>query len=341
MTINRCAWKAPSNIAIVKYWGKHGRQLPMNPSISFTLNSCTTAMQLEWIKGSGNVFLSFAGKKSEKFEKKIHDFLHSVVDIFPFIPEYDFYLNSENSFPHSAGIASSASSMAALSLNLCTMASTLGLMPETNTSEFFEKANYIARLASGSACRSLYGKAVLWGELAAEEGRDTHAKPLCGVHPVFNDFRDTILIVDDQEKSVSSRVGHSLMNGHSFAHGRFEQAKHNTARLLTALREGDLQLFGEIAEEEALTLHAMMMTSHPSFILMRANSLRIIELVRHYRQQSEVPVYFTLDAGPNIHLLYPAQYSADIKLFVENNLAPLCVQQPIYDQVGNGPERLL
>ena len=86
---------------------------------------------------------------------------------------------------------------------------------------------------------------------------------------------------------------------------RYQQARQRLHQLLIALKKGDLDVFGNIAENEALTLHALMMTSSPSYLLMRPNTIKLIELVRDFRQNTKLPLYFSLDAGPNLHLLYP------------------------------------
>ncbi len=338
--INDCGWQAPSNIALVKYWGKHGRQLPMNPSVSLTLDKCVTQTHLKWVSGTGQIFFNFSGENNEKFGKKIADFLHSIVDLFPFIPKYDFYFESHNSFPHSAGIASSASSMASVSLCLCTMAKALdAAYPEVESDAFYLLANRVARLGSGSACRSFYPQLAIWGKCQVQESSDEFAIPF-KAHPVISTLRDTVLVIDALEKSVSSRVGHSLMNAHPFAQARFAQAKHNMGKILQAMEQGNLELFGQIVEEEALSLHATMMTSHPSYVLLKPNSLVAIEKVRHFRAQSSLPLFFTLDAGPNLHLLYPAEHAPLIDQFIERELRSLCGHDPIYDLVGPGPKRL-
>ena len=91
------------------------------------------------------------------------------------------------------------------------------------------------------------------------------------------------MIASFAEKSVSSRAGHALMEGNAFAKPRYEQANERLLRLLPALKSGDLETFGQICENEALTLHALMMASNPSYILMRPNTLKMIELLRAYR----------------------------------------------------------
>ena len=114
-------WRSPSNIALIKYWGKHGRQLPRNPSISFTLNNAFTDTTLQYVAKQGNdqlinLSFNFSGAPNEAFRLKMVKFLESIVDIFPFLRQLDLKIDSYNSFPHSAGIASSASSMSALAL---------------------------------------------------------------------------------------------------------------------------------------------------------------------------------------------------------------------------------
>lgn len=111
------SWSAPSNIALVKYWGKKENQIPANPSVSFTLNNCKTITALAFAKkqndGNFSFDLLFEGKPKEDFKPKIQKFLERVEIYLPFLKEYHFTIDTENTFPHSSGIASSASGMAA------------------------------------------------------------------------------------------------------------------------------------------------------------------------------------------------------------------------------------
>jgi len=107
------------------------------------------------------------------------------------------------------------------------------------------------------------------------------------------------------------------------------------------MREGDLEKWGEIVEYEALSLHALMMMSHPSFILIKPATISMIEKIKDYRAISKLPLYFTLDAGPNLHLLYPKAIEVQVKDFVRNEMEPLCEDGVwIQDYVGNGPQKL-
>ncbi len=340
-------WKSPSNLALVKYWGKYGRQLPRNPSISFTLNKAFTETILEYKEKTSDaegvqLDFFFEKKQNDAFRNKILNFLGSIDDIFPFLKQLHLTVHSYNSFPHSTGIASSASAMSALALCLCTLENDLFGTLE-NEKDFFQKASFVARLGSGSASRSVYPHLAIWGASNAAEGASNeYAIPWSDqVHPIFKTFHDTILIADRKEKSVSSRAGHGLMEGNIFAQNRYDQANQRFERLLLALKTGDLDTFGQITENEALTLHALMMTSEPSYILMRPNTLIMIEKIRAYRKETQQPLYFSLDAGPNIHLLFPDNIKTDVFAFIKNEMEPLCEDgEWIADVVGMGAEKV-
>ena len=205
------------------------------------------------------------------------------------------------------------------------------------------KASYFSRLASGSASRSVFPKMALWGATDCYKGSsDEFAVSLENdIHPVFKTFHDSILIVSDAQKSVSSRAGHGLMEGNPYAPARYAQANENIKNLLAALKLGDLDTFINITESEALQLHALMMCSNPSFILMKPNTLRIIEAVRNFRNETQIPLCFTLDAGPNVHLLYPDSEAEKVENFIKSELITFCNQgRWIADHVGDGPKKL-
>ena len=214
--------------------------------------------------------------------------------------------------------------MAALSVCLMQVARELGYT--YSEEEFWQKASFLARLGSGSACRSVKGSIVVWGQHSSIVGSsDDYGIPYpLQVAPVFADFQDTILLIDRGQKQVSSTVGHNLMHGHPFAEARFSQAHSNIDRLIGAFATGDVDTFIEVVESEALTLHAMMQTSIPYFILMRPNTLEVIQRVWQYRKDTKVPLCFTLDAGANVHLLYPKSVKDEVQTFIKNELAHFC-----------------
>jgi diphosphomevalonate decarboxylase len=339
-------WRSPSNIALVKYWGKYGNQLPRNPSISLTLSAAATDTTLHYGPKQTDKDIEldfyFAGAARPDFAVKVEEYLRSLIPIFPFVKQFHFRIETDNSFPHSAGIASSASAMSALALCLCSLEEVLFGTLE-NLEEYFRKASHIARLGSGSASRSVYPYVAVWGEASDISGSSNlHAIPYAKeVHEVFHTYHDDILIISKAEKSVSSRVGHSLMEGNLYAQSRYHQARQRLEHLAGAMRTGDLETFGQITEAEALTLHALMMTSLPPYLLMEANSLAAIRKVQAWRQDTGHPLYFTLDAGPNLHLLYPNSIAGEAKAFIRAELAPLC-HEGLYiaDRCGIGPEQL-
>lgn len=334
-------WSAPSNIALVKYWGKKGSQIPANPSISFTLNNCKTITTLGYEKRAGltgfSFDLLFEGKPKESFRPKIEKFFERIEQYLPFLKDYHFTIDTQNTFPHSSGIASSASGMAALAVALMSLERLLD--PEMADNHFYAKASFLARLGSGSACRSIKGSLVAWGEHKEIAGSsDLFGVEFHGdVHPLFQNYQDTILLVDKGEKQVSSTVGHNLMHGHPFAEQRFAQAHGNLSKIKKAFAEGNIATFIEVVESEALTLHAMMMTSLPYFILMKPNTLEIINRIWQYRAETGIPVCFTLDAGANVHVLYPENDKVAVLQFIKAELLAFCQDnQYICDKVGKG-----
>lgn len=346
MKDNRIAWRSPSNLAIIKYWGKFGRQYPRNASISFTLHNAytETSLQYEAKQHNGNIQLDFLfeGQTNLKFEQRLHKFLSGITDIMPWLTEYKLTIASSNSFPHSAGIASSASAMSALALCLCSMERQITTQPQSEE-YFLQRASMIARLGSGSACRSVYPHLAMWGatSLVDEASNDYAIAYNDVVDPVFKTFHDDILLVSKSEKSVSSTAGHALMDSNPFADIRYQQAHDNMQLLLKALQKGDVELFGTIAEQEALQLHALMMTSKPSYLLMESNSLEIIKRIRDWRASTGLPLYFSMDAGPNMHLLYPDTIFKQVQQFIKSELLAFCEQGAyLEDKVGAGPTRI-
>jgi len=339
--------KSPSNIALVKYWGKSEPQIPKNSSISFTLNNCFTSTILEYTKKENssekvNVKVIFEGKEKEAFKPKIEQFFERILIYVPFISDYDFVIKTENSFPHSSGIASSASGMSALALGIMSLEKKLN--PTLDQEYFLNKASFLSRLGSGSAARSIEGPLVVWGRHPKIE----NSSDLYGtifpfkIHPVFENFQDTILLVDQGEKQISSTIGHNLMQQHPYAENRFIQANKNLEKLTEVLRSGNIKEFIQIVESEALALHAMMMTSNPYFILMKPNTLEIINKIWDFRNKTDLNICFTLDAGANVHVLFPKHEEREINMFISNELISFCQNNKyICDSLGEGAEIII
>lgn len=335
-------WRSPSNIALIKYWGKRGVQLPQNPSLSFALSESytETTVQYQFKKDKGiSMSFSFEGKQNEAFEERIYKYLNSILDYLPFLNFLYLKIESKNSFPHSSGIASSASSMSALALCLVSIEKELFATLQDEKS-FYEKASFYARLGSGSAARSVYGSYSVWGEHIVIPGSSDELAIPAGinVHPKFQKLQNAIFITSSDSKKVSSSEGHQLMEGHDYASIRYEQAGKNLSSLVSALQSGNEEVFINVVEKEALGLHALMMSSNEGFTLLNENTWSIINWIRQFRKENSVFLSFTLDAGPNVHVLYKLSDSAIIEEAIKSELIRFCEDDKwINDQMGSGP----
>lgn len=341
------SWSSPSNIALIKYWGKNMDQTPRNSSISFTLSSCNTKTSIVFSKiekqiDAVNFTISYDGNIKNDFRPKIEKYFASIIKYCPYLLNYNLEINTKNTFPHSSGIASSASGMSALSLCIMSFEKEIS-EKQFSTDFFFLKASFLSRIGSGSACRSIYGGFNIWGKHKDfEQSSDLYSLPINqSIAQEFQKFQDTILIVDENQKDVSSSAGHSLMDNHPFSMNRYEIAYKNTSALKIILEKGDLFAFCELVEKEAMMLHSLMMTSHPSYILMKPETLEIIDEIKSFRNVNKVPVCFTLDAGANVHVLYPEKYSKSVLEFIISKLSKYCFQGKfITDHAGKGPKKI-
>ena len=313
----------PSNIALIKYWGKYENQIPANPSISYTLNHCKTNTSMEFFADEQfSVQTYLAGNEEKKFAEKIEKYFKNIEEFLPWILKGKYIIRTENTFPHSSGIASSASGFGAIAK--CLMDLDEQFSGKIADDLKAKKESFLARLGSGSACRSLYNGLVVWGKTDEVQGSsDLYAVqyPNEEIHPIFKNFNDWVLLIHEGEKSVSSTVGHGLMKTNPYAERRFQEAHENFTILKEILKTGDLQNFIKLVEHEALTLHAMMMMSEPAFILMKTGTLEVINKIWNFRKETGLALFFTLDAGANVHLLFPEDSDSDkIKEFIVKEL---------------------
>ena len=271
-------------------------------------------------KFSVQTFLS--GNEEKKFAEKIEKYFRNIEDYLPWILKGKYIIKTENTFPHSSGIASSASGFGAIAKCLMELEQQFSGIQDCDFK--IRKASFLARLGSGSACRSLYDGLVVWGTTKeVEDSADLYAVqyPNDEIHEVFKSFNDWVLLIHEGEKSVSSTVGHGLMNTNPYAERRFQEAHENFAALKMILKNGDMPNFIKLVEHEALTLHAMMMMSDPAFILMKTGTLSVINKIWDFRKDTGLPLFFTLDAGANVHLLFPAGSEEDaIREFIVKEL---------------------
>jgi diphosphomevalonate decarboxylase len=169
---------------------------------------------------------------------------------------------------------------------------------------------------------------------------DEYAIPVPAPAP-YEGLRDAVLLIDSSQKGVSSSTGHELMNNHPYRHGRISQANANAVELLHLLQTDRYDRFFELVEQEAFSLHALMMSSSPAFLLLKPNSLVVIEKIRMFRKQTGLPVGLTIDAGPNIHLLYFEKNRDEIHRFIRSELLPF-LEAGVWldDGLGNGPVKI-
>jgi diphosphomevalonate decarboxylase len=319
--------------------------MPENPSLSLTLNESRTITSVEY-KFSDKAKLSweffFDGNRAPGFEPKLQTFFDSISEFLPFLDNLNLKIESSNTFPHSTGIASSASALSALSLCILDIANLIANY-EDDPQIFLRKASFIARIGSGSASRSLFPAYSVWGKSESiSNSSDEYAIPLSiPENSFFMGLKDAVLIVSSDKKEVSSTLGHGLMNTNPYATLRYQHARENLDLLITAIKKEDKDEFIKITENEALTLHGLMMSSQPGFILLKEGSIEIIRKVRDFRKETGIFICFTLDAGPNIHLLYHADNQEAVKEFINTELQDYTEQRMIiWDGKGNGPEKL-
>ena len=268
--------------------------------------------------------------------------MSSIEKYFKFLNNHDIHVKSKNNFPHSSGIASSASAMSALSS--CLVDFEYLNSNKKSSLYYINKKSFIARLGSGSASRSIEGPISLWGISNSYKGSsDLYAINISEeVNKIFHNYQNTILIIDPGVKKISSSIGHKLMNENPFSKTRFDIATRNISLLKDVFKSGNLDEFINLTESEALMIHSLMLSSNPYFILMKPNTLEVINRVLEYRRETKLPLCFTLDAGSNVHLLYPFSIKQTIQKFIEDDLSLFCKSNKyIHDCLGKGSEKLL
>ncbi len=295
--------RVPTNIAFLKYWGKSNtqEQWPANDSLSMTLDLCTETLASLHALPEKNGTLSF--HSLQELSETPH-FLHKGLLHLQFLAkEFAFdkklYLQTYNEFPSSCGIASSASGLASLTLAaLCcwTESSSFEELEEKGFSR--ERIAHLSRLGSGSACRSLWGGFVLWQR--GEKAQDQKVGPLAQTWAL----RDCVVILSDEEKSVSSTEGHRYASTSPLFEKRLIGIPERLRNMKEAIEEKNLEKLGPLLEEEALNMHEVMASSTPSCVYMTNTTFDFLEYLVTSRREFGIPMYFTLDAGPNVHVIY-------------------------------------
>lgn len=294
--------RAYTNIALIKYWGKKNEELilPMNNSLSLTLDAFYTETEVIFSDSyMVDEFYLDGTLQDEKATKKVSQFL----DLFR--KEAGLSLKasviSQNFVPTAAGLASSASGLAALA-GACNTALKLGL-DDLSLSRF-------ARRGSGSACRSIFGGFVEW-----EKGHDdlsSYAKPVPS-DSFEDDLAMVFVLINDQKKEVSSRNGmRRTVETSSFYQGWLDSVEGDLYQLKQAIKTKDFQLLGETMERNGLKMHGTTLAAQPPFTYWSPDSLKAMDAVRQLRKQG-IPCYFTMDAGPNVKVLVENSHLSEVQ----------------------------
>ena len=267
---------APVNVALIKYWGKRDEKLrlPVNSSLSVNLTKMGTVTTVAWVKGL---------KQDEADERMIKhlDRIRGLAKI-----NFKAKVVTQNNFPVAAGLSSSASGFAALTLAATAAA---GLkMSEKELSR-------LARLGSGSACRSIPNGWVEW-----VKGKDDFTSYAKTIFPTRHwDLRILVVILSQQEKKVSSTDGQELAKTSAFFKERVKGIDQKIIKIKQAIKEKNFREIGVIMEEDCLNMHAVMLTSQPSLIYWLPETVRVIQAIREWREQG-LESYFTINTGQNV-----------------------------------------
>ncbi len=290
---------APSNIALSKYWGKRdkSRNLPMNSSLSVSLGNLGTSTKISPADHDILIFNNNTVALTEPFAKRLFDF----VRYFRQGQHAPLQIDSSNTIPTAAGLASSASGFAALTVALDSAFQTR--LPESALS-------IIARIGSGSASRSLWHGFVRWNRGNSIDGMDSYAQPLAIKWPAF---RIAIVTVDSAQKSQSSRDGmnHTVATSPLFSSWP-AQAERDCLSIEQALLEQDFVTVGQTAESNALAMHATMSAARPTLNYLKPQSWTVLDSLWRARGDG-LNAYATMDAGANVKILYLENDEALIK----------------------------
>lgn len=304
--------EARANIALIKYWGRtdHELNLPVTSSISLTVDKLVTrttvvadpALRSDELllngKPQSGAPLARASRHLDALRKRAGTVERCRVV-------------SKNSFAASAGMASSASGFAAM-----TMAGFAALGAKVSAREM----TTFARLGSGSAARSIHGGFVEWH--AGKTHEESFAEQIAA--PSHLDLHDVVVVLSEGEKKVGSAEGHAIADTSPLQRGRVARVP----ALLREVREGilarDVRRLGAAAEEDALLMHAVMMTSRPSLLYWNEGTIAGLHAVRQWREEG-LDVYATIDAGPNLHLLCRASDAREVSERAKEALRPVSI----------------
>ncbi|AAK43094.1 diphosphomevalonate decarboxylase [Saccharolobus solfataricus] len=314
---------APSNIAVVKYWGKRGDErlnLPLNNSLSITLDDQLSVITKVTLNDKNIVIVN----DRILSEDEMKEYAGRVLDTFKKIVGKEFHVKveSKSKFPINAGLASSAAGIAALAFSL-------NELLELNLKS--EELSKIARLGSGSACRSMFGGFVVWNKGEREDGEDSYCYQIFR-HDYWSELVDIIPILSEKEKKISSRKGMIRSAETSeLMECRLKYIEKTFNEVIEAIRNRDEKKFYYLMMRHSNSMHAVILDSWPSFFYLNDTSIRIMEWIHDYGKAG-----YTFDAGPNPHIFTTERNIGDILEFLKS----LEIKRIIVSKVGDGPKVL-
>lgn len=284
---------APVNIALCKYWGKRNAELnlPTASSLSVSLSKGTQT-DISWHSGKDQIFLNEQPLLStDPFSTRLSRFL----DLFRPGQDFGFVVRTSNDVPTKAGLASSASGFAA---------AVMALNDLFDWKLSNKNLSLLARLGSGSACRSIDRGFVLWKAGLRGDGLDSYAEKLPLAWP---ELRLGILLVDSSEKAVGSKEGMLRTQETSKLYPLWPRiVEEDIIEIQSVIQKRDFSSFGRIVESNAMTMHATMLSAWPPLCYWTDQTLSLLKLIWKCREEGLL-VYASMDAGPNIKLFYLAK----------------------------------
>ena len=307
---------APSNLAFIKYWGKidDNLNLPANGSISMNLSGLFTTTTVDFDSRYKSDSVIIDGRKDEKEKRRVISHLDRIRKSAKI--NFKARVVSQSNFPSSTGLSSSASGFAALTLSASCAAGLKLTEKELST---------LARLASGSACRSIPGGFVEW-----RTGKTSNHSVAFSLYPPnWWDIIDVVLVLSDSKKDIPTTEGQKLAFSSPFFTNRLERMESKIKKLKKSLTEKDFSVFGTLVENEALELHAVMLTSTPSLIYLHPETLFFMKEVVKWRKEG-LEAYFSLNTGQALHILCQSNNLARVKLKLADfhNIKKIIISRP-------------
>jgi diphosphomevalonate decarboxylase len=325
MQIRNATAIAHPNIALIKYWGNrdHALRLPANSSLSMNLAALATTTTVEFRSDldADSVTIDDAEATASARARVIAhlDRVRALAGI-----DTKASVISHNNFPVGTGLASSASAFAALTVAACAAA---GLDLST------DELSRLARCGSGSACRSVPGGFVLWDACGADAGDEDNCSFGRTIAPPDHwDLRNVVAIVESAHKATGSTEGHAIAETSPFQAVRVASTPERLERCRAAILARDFSALADVIEQDALAMHAVMMTGTPSLLYWRPATLAVMQAVRAWQAEG-LAVAFTIDAGPNVHCIYPAGSAPQVENLVRSIPG---VERVLVSGVGEG-----